>query len=298
MEEIRTFLENHGIGYTCDKALSRVSAMALGGRSRIFATPASEPELIKLIEFLSSGKYKYKVVGRMTNLLPPDGEYNGIIVSTEKLRNFSLDNGILTLQCGVSFSKIAKKIAKMGYGGIAQISGIPGTVGGMVYSNAGAFGLEIKDILIDARCYSVNNGEVCNIPSSDMGFSYRRSVLSRGGLILLSARFALKEQDPALAASEILRVSKERRDKQPTNLPSLGSAFLRPDGHYAAKLIDDAGLRGYSIGGAAVSKKHAGFIVNTGGATAEDVKRLIEYIREQVLQRFGVLLIPEIELLE
>ena len=298
MEEICTFLENHGIGYTCDKELSRVSAMALGGRSKIFATPKSEPELIKLIEFLSAGKYKYKVVGRMTNLLPPDGEYNGIIVSTEKLRGFSPDNGILTIQCGESFSKIAKKLAKMGYGGIAQLSGIPGSVGGMVYSNAGAFGLEIKDILIDARCYSVSDGAIYNVAASDMEFSYRRSILSRGGLILMSARFNLSRQRPEFAESEILRLTRERREKQPTNLPSLGSAFLRPEGHSAAKLIDDAGLRGYSIGGASVSKKHAGFIVNTGGATAEDVKRLIEYIKEQVYQRLGVLLVPEIEILE
>ena len=298
MEEIIRFLENHGIGYARDFSLSRVSAIALGGRCSVFAAPATETELLKLVAFLSDGGYKYKVVGKMTNILPPDAPYSGVIVSTAKLKAYFVEEGILFAECGAMLSKAAPLLAREGWGGIAELSGIPGTVGGMIYSNAGAFGLEISDILIDARCYSYEKRAVVTLAPSEMNLSYRHSVLSEGGLILLSARLSIKREDPQRAELNISEFSRIRRERQPTNFPSLGSTFLRPNGLYAAKLIDDAGLRGFSIGGASVSKKHAGFIVNTGAATADDVLRLIEYIQDTVFLKFGVLLVPEIEFLK
>ena len=298
MQEAIAFFENHGIDFVRGKELSRVSAMRLGGRCAIFVSPASEEEFIKTVVFAKEHGYKHKTVGRMSNILPPDEYYDGIIISTLKMASYSVAENTLTAQCGAVFSRLAASLARLGYGGTVELSGIPGTVGGMIFSNAGAYGLEISDVLIDARCYSLCDGEIVTLCKDDMCFSYRHSVLSEGNFLLLSARIALCREDSFSVKAKIERLYDERRKKQPLDMPSLGSAFLRPNGYFAAKLIDDAGLRGFSIGGAEVSAKHAGFIVNKGGATASDVKRLISYVKQCVFEKFCVNLVPEIEFLE
>lgn len=298
MQEALAFLENHGIDFTRDKELSRVSAMRLGGRCAILASPVTEEEFVKTVLFAKNNGYKHKVVGRMSNVLPPDEYYNGIVVSTLKMANYSVAENILTVQCGAVFSKLAASLARLGYGGAVELSGIPGTVGGMIYSNAGAYGLEISDVFIDAQCYSFCDRRIVTLSKDDMHFSYRHSVLSDGNYLLLSARIALSREHSFSVKAKMKSLYDERSKRQPLDMPSLGSAFLRPNGYFAAKLIDDAGLRGFSIGGAEVSEKHAGFIVNKGNATAEEVKSLILYVQRCVFEKFGVELIPEIEFLE
>ena len=297
MEGFLNCLENHGIDFAREFCLARVSAMRLGGSCTAFIRPATEEELEWILSQALRLGIKYKIVGRMTNILPSDDEYDGVIISTSKLSSYSVAENVLEAQCGAMLSKLAVALARRGLGGISQLSGIPGTVGGMIYSNAGAYGLEISDVFIDSRVYDISAEKELVLDKTDMEFSYRHSLLRSGKYALLSARFSLSQASVDTVLTEIRELGERRRKKQPLDMPSLGSAFLRPPGHFAAKLIDDAGLRGLRVGGASVSMKHAGFIVNSGGATAADVRSLIRLVQDCVMKKYGVELIPEIEFL-
>ena len=257
---------------------------------RAVAYPDSEEKLIRLVMTLSDLEIPYKVVGGMTNLLVKNGEYDGVVVKTDKIKTKHEAENELTLGCGV-------RMASRGLGGMEGLAGIPGTVGGMVKQNAGAFGYEISDRFLSARCYLPESGKTVVFSRDDMAFSYRHSALSDSYAVLLSATFEPTVAPPKGIVKRINELREQRLRSQPIDYPSLGSVFKRHNGISAGFYIDRAGLKGASVGGAQVSRKHAGFIINRGGATSDDFLRLIELIKERGYADFSVELKEEIEII-
>lgn len=294
--ELISFLNQHHIEYTAYESVERLSFVGIGGQAALAVYPKNRGEMLCLIAYLSSHRIPYKVVGNMSNILPPDGFWGICLVSTCKMRSVYFEEGLAVAECGLPLSLLCRSMLAEGRVPPAALSGIPATVGGAVYQNAGAFGIEIADCLRFADIYDPKEDRVVRVERDALGFSYRRSSLSSHG-VLLSAAFACYEGDIKAAEASMTHFSALRRKSQPS-APSLGSVFLRVGETSAAYYIDRAGLKGYSIGGASVSPKHAGFIVNTGNATAQDFRALITLIKKTVLERFGVVLKIEIEIIE
>ena len=271
---------------------SRISSVA-----RAIAYPDSEEKLVDLISRLNDINAKYIVLGKMSNVLIKNGKYDGVIIKTHKINRYKLAESTLTLSCGASLSRIAQKMATLDLGGMEGLIGIPGTVGGMVRQNAGAFGYEISDRFKYAICYLHSTQNTVKLFKDDMQFAYRDSILAHAKATLINATFELipKRYDDIVDEIESYRI--KRLETQPITMPSLGCVFKRYNGVSAGYYIDKAGLKGYSIGGACVSRKHAGFIVNNGGATATDYLNLIEYVKERVFHEFNIELEEEIEII-
>ena len=233
----------------------------------------------------------------MSNVLFRTPFYKGIIINTTKIKSKNEADGEIELSCGASIQPIIREYAYLDLGGMEGLYGIPGTVGGMLRQNAGAFGYEISDCFVSARCFSKDTLSVDTYDKNGMRFSYRDSILADNSLVLLSARFRLRPKMKKDILDEIARYSKKRRDTQPIGKPSLGSVFKRVGDVSAAFYIDNAGLKGLTFGGAMVSEKHAGFIVNIGGATSYDYLKLIEIIKSKVLMTFGIDLEEEIQII-
>ena len=205
-----------------------------------------------------------------------------------------LPGGELVASAGLPLSRLAAFALEHSLTGLEFASGIPGSVGGGVLMNAGAYGGELKDVILSVRCLDVAEGTILEIPASDCDFGYRRSCFQKGGSIILSAKFRLTPGNREEIAAHMKELNQRRRDKQPLDLPSAGSAFRRPPGYFAAALIEECGLKGVSVGGAQVSEKHAGFIVNTGNATTEDLRTLLNLVRDEVYRQKHIALQPEI----
>lgn len=291
-----SFLNQHYIDYTARESIARLSFVGIGGQAALAAYPKNRGEMLCLLAYLSSHGIPYKVVGNMSNILPPDGFWGVCLVSTRKMRALYFEKGLAVAECGLPLSLLCRSMLAGGLVPPAALSGIPATVGGAVYQNAGAFGLEVADCLRYADIYDPKGDRVVRVERDALGFSYRHSALSSHG-ILLSAAFACREGDIKAAEASMAQFSALRRKSQPSD-PSLGSVFLRVGKTSAAYYIDRAGLKGYTIGGASVSSKHAGFIVNNGNATAQDFRALIAFIKKTVLECFGVALETEIEIIE
>ncbi|MBQ1261038.1 MAG: UDP-N-acetylmuramate dehydrogenase, partial [Clostridia bacterium] len=210
---------------------------------------------------------------------------------------YSVAESTVNAECGIRFSSLCSRLAALGLGGFEELFSIPGSLGGMLYSNAGAYGKEISNLFIEGEFYDTQSGKVIEICRSDMDFSYRSSAMKKRALIALSALLRLEKSSPEAINKRIDYYKGLRLASQPCGEYSLGSVFKRPQGYYAAELIDKAGLKGYRIGGAQVSIKHAGFIVNSNGASAEDFIKLKDYVKNKVFERYGVLLEEEIEIL-
>lgn len=271
---------------------SRISSVA-----RAIAYPDSEEKLVDLISRLNDISAKYIVLGKMSNVLIKNGKYDGVIIKTHKINRYNLAESTLTLSCGANLSRIAQKMATLDLGGMEGLIGIPGTVGGMVRQNAGAFGYEISDRFKYAICYLPTTQNTVKLFKDDMQFAYRDSILAHAKATLINATFELipKRYDDIVDETNSYR--KKRLETQPVAKPSLGCIFKRYNGVSAGYYIDKAGLKGYSIGGACVSHKHAGFIVNNGCATATDFISLIEYVKERVFHEFNIELEEEIEII-
>ena len=269
------------------------TSMRVGGTVRYLYRPESEESFAALVRALSGASVPFLVIGCASNLLFPDEDYSGAVILTTAIRSLRMEGGRIVASCGVSLSALATFAQEQGKSGLAFAYGIPGTVGGGVYMNAGAYGGEISDCFEEALCMD-RTGKQVLLKKEELCFSYRHSALQENGLFLLHASFSCPDGDPTAIRGEMERNMAARREKQPLEFPSCGSAFKRPAGHYAGALIEQAGLKGFSVGGARVSEKHAGFIVNAGGATCADVLRLIEHIQKTVFARFGVMLEPEI----
>ena len=279
--------------------ISRFSTVRIGARE-FTVFPKSQQELICCLDYLEDNREKYTVVGAMSNTLARSDGYGGVIICTSMLDSWSLNANTVTLSAGCRIARVAPILADVGLSGFEELVGIPGYVGGLVYGNAGAFARSISDVLLSAEIYDTATRRVMTFSREEMKFSYRRSILSENrALILISATlggFEKRGRDEIL--KKISDCAARRREAQPLEYPSLGSVFKRPAVGYAGAYIEDAGLKGYSVGGATVSKKHAGFIINSGGCTSDDFISLLEYVQRTVFERYGVLLEREVEYLQ
>ena len=294
--ELRSFLDHHKISYCESENVARLSYVGIGGSVTLAAYPKNRGELLCLLSYLFSHGIPYKVVGNMSNILPPDGHWGVCLVSTKKMHSVCLENGLAVAECGTPLPRLCRSMLEMGLMPPVALSGIPATVGGAVYQNAGAYGHSTGDFLVFADVYDPRVDRVVRLERDAFVFSYRHSNLATRG-ILLSAAFDGSKGDIGTAQALMQNLSQKRRKSQPAER-SLGSVFLRTDENSAAYYIDKSGLKGHRIGDAMVSEKHAGFIVNVGNAMAKDYRSLIAFVKQTVLERFGVSLVTEIEIIE
>ncbi len=266
----------------------------IGGNADIYITPALKdfPEIVYL---LSREQIPFQIIGNGSNLLVSDYGIDGAVISTHAWNDVMVQDDIIQAQAGAMLSKVANTALKHGLAGMEFAAGIPGSFGGAVYMNAGAYGGEMKDILTSVTVY--HNRDVKKISISECLFGYRSSIFQQDNYVILSAAISLQKGDCSDIAASMKELAGRRQEKQPLDMPSAGSVFKRPKGYYAGALIEQAGLKGFRIGGAAVSEKHCGFIVNCGGATARDVMDLVAVIKEKVKENSGVELEEEIRMI-
>ena len=270
----------------------------VGGPVRIFTEPKDIWEMTRLCSILHDNDVMPLMLGNGTNVIIPDEGLDIAVISTEglgKIRLGETDDTIYA-EAGVSLAKLAQFAQQNGLAGLEFASGIPGTVGGGVLMNAGAYGGEMKDVVESVVVYHLPDQSLCECGNSDCAFSYRNSFFQKVSCIILSAVFRLRKDDPAAISARMHELNEKRRNSQPLNVPSAGSAFKRPVGGYAAALIEQAGLKGYSVGGAQVSEKHSGFVINTGNASYDDVVALMDHVRREVYAKSGITLEPEIRI--
>ncbi len=278
-----------------DEDMSKRSSFETGGSADVFVTPSSKEEVSGVIKFIRSNEIPLTVIGNGTNLLVRDKGIRGVVMSLYDNFNFvSVEENSVYAQAGALISAVSNYACRAGLTGLEFASGIPGTIGGAVKINAGAYGSEIKDIFKSAIVIN-SEGDLTEVTLDDMDFGYRHSSIEKE--VVLEVTLELEDGDTQKIRQKMVELNKKRKEKQPLNMPSAGSTFKRPVDNYAGKLIEEAGLRGYQIGGARVSIKHCGFVVNTGDATSTDVENLIEKIQEAVFKDSGVRLETEVIIL-
>ena len=300
-KELESLLPDGAVLY--DEPMSAHTSFRIGGPADVFVS-AKEPEAVKaVLAFGRKADIPVTVIGNGSNLLVSDKGVEGIVLSikdtgTELPAPVYADDekAVFEVSAGMSLSAFSKACAKAGYTGTETLAGIPGSVGGGVAMNAGAYGGEIKDVLKSARVLDKDLNEKV-LTNAELELGYRRSRVLSEGLIVLSAEFELKRGNAEESLAKISELNKKRKDKQPLELPSGGSTFKRPEGYFAGKLIEDAGLRGFRFGNAAVSEKHCGFVVNLGGATCAEVLTLMDEVKKKVFENSGVGLEPELRMI-
>ena len=272
------------------------SSFRIGGPARVLALPADAKQFCALCALLHERGLRPFVLGNGSNLLFPDeGLPRAFLVGTERLQELRLlPDGAVYAGAGVSLARLAAFACENALDGLVFASGIPGSVGGGVRMNAGAYGGELKDVVEHVDAWDLQEQRALTLDGGDCGFGYRRSDFQDGRRAILGAQFRLRPGRREELAAAMRELGEKRRDRQPLELPSAGSAFKRPEGYFAAALIDQAGLKGLRVGDAQVSEKHAGFIVNAGRASAADVRAMMERVQNEVFRRFGVQLEPEI----
>lgn len=269
------------------------TSFQIGGPARFFVRPRSDEEARAVAALCAARRVPLLPLGNGSNVLMADSGYGGVVLSLEHLDTVSREGNTLICGAGVPLKTACEFALAQGLAGMEFAYGIPGSVGGAVFMNAGAYGGEMKDIV--SRSWFVSKDGPGSFEGDAHGFGYRRSVYSDGGRIVTRAAFSLHSGDPASIRARMNELMQRRRDKQPLEYPSAGSVFKRPPGHFAGTLIEGCGLKGARVGGAAVSKKHAGFIVNLGGATCADVQALIRQVQACVEEKAGVRLESEIQ---
>ncbi|MCD8153784.1 MAG: UDP-N-acetylmuramate dehydrogenase [Clostridiales bacterium] len=281
----------------CDEPMSSHTTFHIGGPADFFLLPETCEEVRELLCFCEREKLPYYILGNGSNLLVGDGGYRGIVI--QLYRNFSrisVEENRIHMQAGALLSAAAAAARNASLTGFEFAGGIPGTVGGAVVMNAGAYGGEMKDVLVEATVLT-REGELRRIPAGELELGYRTSVIQREGHLVLEAVIALDKGDPEAIKEKMRSLAEKRIQKQPLEYPSAGSTFKRPEGYFAGKLIMDSGLAGYQVGGARVSEKHCGFVINTGNAAARDVRALMRDVQDRVYEKFGVMLEPEVKFL-
>ena len=294
-EEIRRILPDLEI--RSKELMSKHTSFKIGGPAAVMAFPKDREELSVILKQSKLMDIKVAILGAGTNVLAPDEGIDKLVICLKDCMGGMerVDETRIRVAAGVTMTRAALYAAGLGLSGLEFAHGIPGTVGGGIYMNAGAYGGEICQVCTEVDVMD-QNGDVRTLRGQEMGFSYRHSVLEETGDIVLSGVFSLTPAPEADIRQQMHELMKKRSASQPLDLPSAGSAFKRPVGGYAAALIDQAGLRGFQIGGAAVSQKHAGFAVNLGGATADDVKKLLEQVSNIVFDKSGIRLEPEVRI--
>ena len=280
-----------------NEPMANHTSFRIGGPVEVMAFPKSVEELSKLMKVSAMLDICPAILGAGTNVLAPDEGMPGLVICLKDCLNGMEQTGdrSIRVMAGVTMTRAAVFAANLGLSGLEFAHGIPGTVGGGVYMNAGAYGGEIKDVCTAVEIMD-RQGEVRRLTGAEMGFAYRHSVLEETGDIVIAAEFCLAEAPVEEIKGKMKELMGKRSASQPLDLPSAGSAFKRPVGGYAAALIDQAGLKGFTVGGAAVSTKHAGFAVNLGGATAADVRSLLTQVSDIVFERSGIRLEPEVRI--
>ena len=279
-----------------DEPLSRHTSIRIGGPVEALVTPRSKEQLLEVCNKIRAFGKEPLIIGKGSNILASDGRIASIAVKTfDGLSEMVFSDDTCFAESGMLLSRLAVNAQRKGLSGLEFAYGIPGTLGGAVFMNAGAYGAGMKDVVVQTEVLGAD-GQVRTI--TDHGFSYRRSIFVTSGEFILGSKLKLTPGDPADIMDRMNELSAKRKASQPLDVPSAGSAFKRPKEGFAAVLIDEAGLKGFSIGGAQVSEKHAGFIINKGGATFDDVLRLIEHVKKTVIRVFGIELELEIRLVE
>ncbi|HHY04421.1 MAG TPA: UDP-N-acetylmuramate dehydrogenase [Thermoanaerobacterales bacterium] len=272
------------------------TSFQIGGACDILVLPRSQSEIKKIIDLCRENQTPFFVMGNGTNLLIKDSGIRGVVIKlAQNFNDIKVDGNIITCKAGVAMSAISRAALENSLSGLEFANGIPGSVGGACVMNAGAYGGEMADVVKKVKVMDFE-GNVYEMSKDQIGYSYRKSSLQKGDKILLEVEMELKPGNYDEIKSKMEKCMSLRRQKQPLNMPSAGSAFKRPKDNYAGLLIEKAGLKGYSIGGAMVSDLHAGFIVNTGNATCADVEALLNHVKKVVKEKFNIELEPEIKI--
>lgn len=273
-----------------NEPMKKHTTFRTGGPADFLVTPTSEKEMIECLKL----DVKKTIIGNGSNLLVKDGGIRGLVIQTTKLNNITVDKDEIKAESGALLSRIANIAKDNSLTGFEFACGIPGTIGGAVAMNAGAYGGEMKDVIFRTR-YADENGNVFEITNHE--FDYRKSFFTGKNLIILASEIGLQNGDKEEIENKMKEYMTARNSKQPVNMPSAGSTFKRPAGFFAGKLIEDSGLKGYTIGGASVSTLHAGFIVNNGDATSKDILDLISYVQDKVYENYSVKLETEVKII-
>ena len=278
-----------------EEPMKNHTTFRVGGPAEFFVMPRTAEEVKKVINLCRRESFPYYIIGNGSNLLVSDQGYRGVVLQIYKEMSYiEIEENVIVAQAGALLSAIANKALENGLTGFEFAAGIPGTLGGACVMNAGAYGGEMKDVLEEVTVLT-EEGEVLIIPKENLELGYRTSIIARKGYIVLEARIQLREGEKEAIKSLMEELKDKRVSKQPLEYPSAGSTFKRPEGYFAGKLIQDAGLRGFSVGGAQVSEKHCGFVINRENATAADVAELMRQVSARVEEEFGVKLEPEVK---
>ena len=280
-----------------NEPLSAHTTFKIGGPAEYFVIPHETAEVREIINLCRENSVSWRILGHGSNLLVADSGVRGVVilVSSNLSEIDVLPGGIVVAQAGASNAKVAAVACREGLAGYEFAAGIPGTIGGAAIMNAGAYGGEFRDVACSVECLTTD-GEIVEVAAADAGWGYRSSMMSAAGMVILAARIKLEPDDPAAIRERMDDLAFRRSSKQPLDVPSAGSTFKRPEGFFAAKLIDEAGLRGFRCGGAQVSEKHTGFVVNIDDATSQDVLDVIEGVQHAVFEHAGVALEPEVRM--
>lgn len=293
---LKEFLNNEGIVYREEEPMASHTTFKIGGPADIFVQPASENKLAELVAFCNAHEYPVHILGNGSNLLVSDLGIEGVVIQVGALADFKI-GGTNEIVCGsgLRLSLLCSYALENGLTGLEFAWGIPGLVGGAVYMNAGAYDSEISNVITECKCIS-SDGKFETLSLDKMKLGYRTSIFKeKKNRVITSATFMLSPGDKETIRNRMDELMQRRKSKQPLEYPSAGSTFKRPTGNFAGTLIEMCGLKGFTVGGAQVSEKHAGFVVNLGGATASDVKRVIESVTEKVFLETSVKLEPEVE---
>jgi UDP-N-acetylmuramate dehydrogenase len=299
----RTVPEKHVLR---DEPMCRHTSFRIGGPAAALVLAGNEEELSAVLGAVTETGAEHMVIGNGSNLLVSDEGYPGIMIKLsgdfERIERDADDECRVRAGAAILLSRTAAFLTENGLAGFEFASGIPGSIGGAVFMNAGAYGGEMKDVVRSVRVMDVRPGSgeayaIRELSGEEMDFSYRHSRAEEEGFLVLSAVLELTEDDPEAIQARVSELASKRNSKQPVNYPSAGSTFKRPVGGYAAALIEQSGLKGYRVGGAEVSEKHSGFVINTGGATAEDVLSVMRHVRDKVYEDSGITLEPEVRLI-
>ena len=267
----------------------------IGGPADYFVKPETVEELAAVLKLCKEGNVPYFILGNGSNLLVGDKGFRGVVIQLYKnFDGMTIEGTTVTAKAGAMLVRVAKESGKAGLTGLEFASGIPGTIGGAMVMNAGAYGGEMKAVVTSVTVLT-KDGEIKKLSGEEMNFRYRGSVVEDEDYIVLEAVMELKEGNLEEIQARMAELTVQRKTKQPIEFPSAGSTFKRPEGYFAGKLIQDAGLRGFQVGGAQVSEKHCGFVINAGGATAADVMSLMQQVSDKVNKEFGVTLEPEVK---
>lgn len=294
--ELLDVLKAHNVEYKLDFSVKQHSSFKIGGEVAIALFPRNEGEMATALELLWRREIAFEIIGNASNMLFAFDRYEGAFVFTDRLESCAVCGEYISAGAGVSLTHLANLAAKNSLSGLEFAYGIPGLVGGSVYMNAGAYGGQMSDVISHTVALNSKTGEIRRIDDGEFG--YRKSIYMRErDLICLGATFVLARADEQEIRARMAENMRQRKEKQPLELASAGSYFKRPEGNFAGKLIEDCGLKGFSVGAAQVSEKHAGFIVNRGGADWRDVLELEEIIKEKVARTFGVVLEREVRVI-